>query len=313
MKKIIVISLIVILGLVGLSVARDQILKQVIVFSASKVTGARVSLGGFSLSVIKQSVRLKNLRMMNPPDFGSGTLIDIPLVYIDCQVFSLLKGEFYIPKASFEIKEMFLVKNKEGKLNVDSLKVAQKKEEKKPKKEMGFKIDKLGLKMGRVIYKDFSVEGEPVVRVYDIGLDKTYKNIDSARQLSLLLLTEPMKSAGIRGAAIYGVSALVGVAILPVAAVATLVGKDYAEESFNRSYGDVYRTALRVAKRLGSIKSEDMALGVISATIHDADVTITINKSKPRPIQVTVSARKFMVPQQEIAGGILYQITQELK
>ena len=245
MKKILVIVLLVIAGLVVLSVVKDQALSSLISYSATKSTGARVQMGGFSLSIFKQAVKISNLTIDQPNGFGRGRLADIPLAYVKADIFASLGGKLHIPEAEFEIKELVLVKNKEGKMNVDSLSVAQKKEEKpaaekQSGKKVSFAIDLLKLKIGRVISKDYSTADQPVIKVYEVGLNKSYKNINSQRQLIALIITEPMKAAGIRGAAIYGVSALTGVAALPVAAAFTLFGRDSMAETVNTSYGGAF-------------------------------------------------------------------------
>ncbi|MCX7661638.1 MAG: hypothetical protein N2Z79_03020, partial [Candidatus Omnitrophica bacterium] len=224
-KKVIILILVIILGL---CLARDFILKSLIGTIATNVVGAPVRIGGFSLGIIKQSVKISNFRIYNPQGFPREVLVDIPKMAVAWDLGAILKGKIYLKSVDFELKEVNLVKNKEGKLNVDSLKIA---EEKKPatqekkavktKKEMAIQIDLLNLAMGRIVNKDYSPEGPPIIKVYDINLNKSYKNITSVQQLALLIISEPLKAAGIQGLKVYAVSMLTGVAVLPVAAAFT--------------------------------------------------------------------------------------------
>lgn len=316
MKKILVIALIVILGLVCLGLAKDQIIKYVIVSVGSNVTGAKIEIGGFSLGLLKQTIRIKDFKIHNPVGFPKGVMADLPRVYVDADLFSILKGSMHLPIVTIELKELDLVKNQEGKLNVDSLKVAKQSheaEEKKPAKPLEMQIDQLNLDMGKIVMKDYSVAEGPSVQVYDINMKKSYKNITSAQQLTALLMTEPMKAAGIRGAQIYGVSALVGVAVLPAVAAFTLLGKDSVENSFEIPLDKVYNNSLKLLQRIGQVKKEDKARGVIEALVNGVGVTVKCNSLARSTTRVTVSARKLLLPKPQVAGGVMYQINEVLK
>jgi hypothetical protein len=215
-----------------------------------------------------------------------------------------------------EIKETGMVKNKKGKLNVDSLKIATEKsgeKKKKPAKQLLLQIDIVNLGIGRVISRDYSVEGQPVVKVYDINLKKTYKNITSAQQLAALIISEPLKSAGIQGLEVYGVSMLAGVAALPVMAAFTFTAKDYAQETFNVAVERAYDSGLQAIKTAGRVIEEKKAAGIISAEVNGARVTLRLKKLSEKSTQITISARKFGLPQAEIASGVMYRLSELLK
>jgi hypothetical protein len=213
-----------------------------------------------------------------------------------------------------------MVKNKEGKLNVDSLKIIEQqkagaKDEgaKKPKKEMAIQIDLANLAIGRIVSKDYSLEGPPAIKVYDVNLNKSYKNITSVQQLAALIISEPLKAAGIQGLKVYAVSMLTGVAALPVSAVLTFAGKDYAQASFNVTVDKAYAAGLQVLKQMGVIKKENKADGIINAVVNGANVTFKLKKVNNTTTEITVSARKLGLPKPEVASGVIYQITDKLK
>jgi len=316
MKKIITIALVVIVGLFFLGLVKDQIAKAVVMSVASNVTGAKIQMRSLSFSIFKQSVRIKDLKIYNPAGFPGGVMADLPNIYVDCDLPALLRAKLHLGIVTVELKELNLVKNKEGKLNVDSLKFAQQSKEakeKKPAKRQELQIDLLNLNMDRIVLKDYSAEKGPAVEVYEINLKRSYKNITSSEQLTALIMVEPMRAAGIKGAQIYGVSALAGVALLPAAAAITLLGKDSAEKSFEVPFGKLYAVSLKVLKRAGMISKENKAGGVIQAEVSGANVTVKCIKLASRTTQIIISARKYLLPKPEIAGGILYQISEELR
>jgi len=315
MKKIRAILVIFCIAIFSVGIIKDQIIKSVITVIATQVTGSPVHIDGFSLGIFNQSVRISGLRMYNPKGFPKAILVDLPKINVRYDLNALLKKKLHLMSAGIEIREIDLERNKEGKLNVDELKVVKqgKKQGSKPSEQMPMQIDMLTLSIGRIVIKDYSAGGESIVKVYDINIHKSYKNITSAQQLTALILAEPMKAAGIQGAEIYGVTVLTGVAVLPVAVVATLIGRDSVQQDFISTFDNVYEKSLEVLKRKGKIAREDKSRGIISATINSAQITVKIRKKAGNKTQVVISARKYLFPKPEIAGGVLYGISEKLR
>ncbi len=317
MKKMVLVLIIIVVIVLGIAVLKDALIKSIVTVTASAVTGAPVHIDGFSLGIFAQSVEITGFRMGNPKGFPDGTLIDLPKVTVACDVAALLKGKLHLRLVDVDLKEIGLIKNQEGKLNVDSLKVAEQPQAKqpqgKPAKPLPMQIDLLNVQMGKLVMKDYSAGKEPSVQVYDINLKKSYKNITSAQQLAALLLAEPMKQAGIKGAKLYGVALLAGVAVLPVAVVATFVGKDSVEKELGIASGDLYAISLDVLKRMGKVDREDKSAGVIDASVSGANVNLKLRPVSAKSTKITISARKYLLPKPEIANGVLYEISRKIK
>lgn len=319
-KKVLIFLGAVIVALCVLSFARDAIIRSAVSLTASAITGTRVEIKGFSLSVISQTARISGFRMYNPAGFSRGILLDLPKVYVQFDVFSFLQGKLHLYRLDINLQEIGLEKNSAGKLNVDSLKIAEAQKQegqpsakaRKPEKPLPIALDLVNLTMGRVVFKDYSAGKEPVIHVYDINLKKSYKHITSAQQLTALIITEPLKHAGIKGAAIYGVAALGGVAILPVAVAATFVGKDYVRGDLEVAFDRLYDLGLEVLRRSGKVIREEKAAGVIHAEVNGAQVVLKLVATSAKITRITISARRYMLPKPEIANGILYQITEKL-
>jgi hypothetical protein len=149
--------------------------------------------------------------------------------------------------------------------------------------------------------------------VHEVNVHKTYKGIPSLRQLTLLVLAEPMKAAAIKTAEIYGVAMLTGVAALPISVAATFLGKDSVREVIDVQSVQLYDISLAVVKRMGTITRHDPVQGVIKANIRGAMVALELRKKKSNKTEITISARKYMLPKLDIAGGVLYQILDKLR
>jgi hypothetical protein len=310
MKKFLIVLVIVVISLVCISLLKDLIIKSAVTKAASGIIGAPVHMDRFQLNILSSTINISGFKIYNPSGFPEGMLISCPKIKVIYDRAALFKQKRRFLLVEIELKEMGLTKNKEGKLNVDSLKMV---EESKSSPSTPMQIDLLSLSIGKVVYKDYTAGAEPTVRVYDVNRHKSYKGIPTAQQLALLVLSEPMKAAAIKNAKIYGAAMLTGVAILPVAAAATFIGKDYVQQIIDARFEHVYEISLEVVKRMGRITKDDASGGVIKANINGAMVAVILRKNADNKTEITISARKYMFPKLDIAGGVLYQVLDRLR
>ncbi|MFB3919514.1 MAG: hypothetical protein ACE14U_05535 [Candidatus Velamenicoccus archaeovorus] len=321
MKKILLIVVIVLIALPVIAVLRDQIIKNTVTITTTQVTGAPVSIDSFSLGVIRQTVTIKGFKLYNPPGFPKELFVDMPTVHVAFVLGDILKKKIHFKEIEIALKELVIIKDKEGKMNVDALKVAEAPQRpkgettrKQPTGQLPLQIDLLKLSIGKIVYKDYSKGETPKIQIYDLGYkQKTYRNITSAQQLVALILSEAMKNTAIKSANIYAVSSILGVGFLPAGVAITLMGKDSAQDNFDIPFEKVYAVALDTVKTLGEIKSEDKTNGTIKALIDKNDVTIKIQSVTEKTTQIVILARRLLLPQPQAAGEILQRISDKLK
>src|SRR3989338_1279646 len=228
MKKVLVLSVIIVLLVITLAAFKDQLIKKAITSYMTRVTGASVTIDSFSLSLIKQSVRIQGFKLYNPEGFPQGVLLDIPEARADYDLALLLRKKVHLYLLLIDLKEVRLFRNKDGRLNVDSLKVARK--EKSPsgsgsEKKM-MQVDTFLLSVGKVVYEDSTKPKGLDMQVFNINIkNRAYRDITSARQLVVLVLIESMKGTAIKDAVIYGVGSLFGAGLLPVGVAQEILGK----------------------------------------------------------------------------------------
>jgi len=318
---------VIVVVLLALGFIKDLVIKSIVTNVAGQVAGAKVDIGSLSVGVFRHAVSIKNFKMYNPPGFPREVMLDIPEMAVEYDLFSILKGKLHLALIVFDLKEMTVIKNKDGKLNVDALKVAQKDTaaegkpgkskagKKEPAKQMLMQIDEMRLNIGQVIFKDFSQSDTPVVSVYDVGIkQKTFKNITSAQQLITLVLIEALKPTAIKNAQIYAAAAILGVGFLPAGIVGMVVGNKAATAEYNVSSKAAFSAVEDLLKKLGGeIKVSDEAGGSIKAKVSGNDVVVTITSLSRGKTKVEVLARKILLPQQQFAEGIIYQLNERLK
>lgn len=314
MKKFLKVLGITVISLVGITFLGNLMVKSLVTTVASRITGAPIHMDGFSLDILRSTVRISGFTMYNPSGFPDGILISCPHIKIIFDRATLFRQKRHLLVVEIELKELGLTTNKDGKLNVDSLKIGQQADAAPP---IPMQIDLLTLSIGKVVFKDYTNGAEPSVQVYTINKHKTYKGIPTAQQLILLMLAEPMKAASVKYAGIYGAALLTGVAALPAALPAvvagTFIGKDHVKQVVEASFEQVYQTSLEVVARMGRITKQEASNGVVKANIHGAMVAIILRKRADHTIEITISARKLLFPKLDIAGGVLYQILDKLE
>ena len=315
-QKVLIIAVVVIIALGAL---KNIIIQAAITTVGSNVVGAKIHLQHFSLNFFSQKIHMKGLTVYNPPGFPNEPFVDIPEIRVDADVPALLSGKIHLRYAVFNLKEMVVVKNKEGKMNVDSLKViedqkkaaeeakkSKKEEPKKPAAEFALQIDELKLNVERVILKDYSKGEEPVISVYDVALrDKTFKDIKSVQQLVTLIMVNALGPTAIQSAGMYAAATILGVGFLP----AGIVGA----AEFKQSVPMVYEAALKLMKEKGQIKYEDKKTGIIKAKENGVDLTIKVEKGASGKTTANVTARQMMLPKPDIAGGVVYRLKNMVK
>ncbi len=310
MKKVFKVLGIGAILLVGIIILRNLIIKSVVTTAVSRIVGAPVHIDWLSLNYLSSTIHISGFKMYNPSGFPEGILLSCPKIEVIYDRATLFQQQRHFIFMKIELKEMGITKNKEGKLNVDALKIVQ---EEKSARSSAVRIDLLDLNIGQVVYKDYRDGTEPSVRVYEFNKHKIYKSIPTLQQLIILSLVEPMKAATIEGAIIYGVGMLTGVATLPVSVVTTYIGKDYVRQVIDVSLKRAYEVSFEVVKRMGRITKEDVPKGTIKAKISGARVALQLKGQTDNKTEITISARKYLFPKPDIAGGVLYQILDKLQ
>jgi len=208
--KFIIIFVVLILLVVF---SKNLIARTVIKSLVGSITGLHLSIESIDVGLSKTIIDTKGLKLYNPRGFPDKIMADIPEIYIDYSLGALLKRKIYFKELKFDLKEFVVVKNKDGKLNLDSLKTVKEGKKKEGVGEEGgllkMQIDTLHLKIERVIYKDYT-KGlpPPMIKKYNINLNENYTNITDPQQLAQLILYRALIKTSIAGLAGFSIDFL---------------------------------------------------------------------------------------------------------
>lgn len=201
MKKIffIIIPIIIVLIII-IFATKDFIAKQIIISSFNKKLDLNSSIGEVKLGLLETNINIKNFQVFNPQGFSKRIMIKIPQLFIDYDMLALLNNKVHFKKLKIYLEEFLVEKNKVGRVNIKTIKLAEtktskkipsqlKKEDKKEKNSINLKIDKMHLIIDRIIYSDMTSDEEKR-GIFNINLDKKFKDITSMNQLRKLIITQ---------------------------------------------------------------------------------------------------------------------------
>ncbi len=203
MRNILGILVVALVVVFVLSFTKDVIIKVSAEKSVEMVTGLGLRIKSLQVGLIKTLIGIKDLRLYNPKGYKDRVMLDMPEVYVDYDLAAAFKGKVHLTDVRIDLKEFVVVKNERGELNLDSLKVVQAQKEGAgpgPAKKgvtPEIWIDNLELKVGRVIYKDYSKGGEPSVQEFNVDLNEKYSDVKDMNKLVAVIMVQALKNTTI--------------------------------------------------------------------------------------------------------------------
>lgn len=279
MKSILKVLLIAIVIVFGLALAKDLIAKAAIENGAQLVTGLGLKMDRFHLGILKGKVEINNLRLQNPRGYEEPSMMKMPRILVDIEPAAILKGKIHLEDMIIEMEEFYVVKNSQGELNLDTLKPVQKEgaepQPEKKKKEAGampeMQIDHLHLKVGKVVFKDFSKGGEPSVKNFNINLDEEFENITDPNTLVRLIVAKTLLQTSIGNLIDFdlgGLNESVGEALASSKEMAMKAASE-AQAKLGDAAGSAREAASKLAESAAVDKVEGLA-GDVAGSAKDA-------------------------------------------
>ena len=198
MKKflLILVTLILALGIFVVA-AKDSIAKAAIVNGVKAMTGLGLRIRSVDIGITRTYLDISGLEILNPDGFKEETLAELPRVYADYDLPGFFKGKTHLNDLKIDLSVLTVVRNSSGRVNIETVREAVSKPGGKPPQ---FQIDSLGLKVGKVIYKDY-VAGNPDVKEFAINMDENFKNVNDPKELTSLIIVKALSKTSIPGLA----------------------------------------------------------------------------------------------------------------
>lgn len=204
MKRISIIIIVILALLAGLIFAKNIIAKNAVSAGVKAIAGLNLSMKSMDVGIFKSLIRIKELKLYNPSGFPDKLMLNMPEIYVDYNLGAFFKKKVHFEEIRLNLKEFVVVKNEKGELNLNALKVVQDKKEKKVSQEKKektkmpeFKIDVLELKIGKVIFKDYSQGTQLKIKEFNVNIDERYENITNAYAFASLIVTKALMNTTI--------------------------------------------------------------------------------------------------------------------
>lgn len=205
MKKILISVLILILFVViALALARNFIVKAAIIKGVEVAAGVEVKIGGVDIGLFKPYARISSLKVYNPDQFTDRLMADIPQIYLDYDFGGILKNKVHLKKLKIEIKELAVVMNERGKLNINSLAFLLPKPGGAKSPEV--KIDVLALKIDKVVSRVYLPALKAKTAELNLNLDEAFHDVTNPSKVGGEILKKILSRTNISGLASLDVS-----------------------------------------------------------------------------------------------------------
>lgn len=204
---------------IGVVMTKNMVAKRAIVGGVKAMTGLTLEVGSMDVGIVKTAIGLRNLRLRNPAGFPDRYLLELPELYVHYDLGAFFKHRMHLEEVRLDLKQVTIVKDREGRLNLDSLKVVQEATASKgsaprpaaeptKQKVSTIQIDRFHLKVGKVVYKQYSGAAEPSVQEFAVNLDERYEHITNPQALAALILSRVLMQTTIAKLAGFDVAAI---------------------------------------------------------------------------------------------------------
>jgi hypothetical protein len=186
MKRTLFIILILV---ITIFLFKNMIVKTVVSAWVRKITGLTLEMKSLSLGIFTSLIDIKDLKLYNSAQYPEKKMLDMPEIHVIYDLGSLSKGKMHLKELRLNLKEFVVVKNQKGAVNLNSLKALQLK---KGGQMPEIRIDTLELNIGKVVYKDFSQGGAPLVKEFNLNINESFKDLTNPYTLVSIIVAKAL-------------------------------------------------------------------------------------------------------------------------
>lgn len=225
MKKIlIIIVLLIVVIFVGVYVGRNAIVKAVIESSVKSATGLDLIVGKVNIDFKNTKVGINQLQIKNPKGFEDALMLNVPEVLVNFELKELMNKVMHLEEVRLHIDQLVIVKNKEGVLNLSAFSMKQNeqgtskpatkesvaKDEKTEAPIKSIKIDSVFIKLGKIVYKDYSQGTTPKIKEFNANIEETMQNVTDVAAVFAMIAQKAMLKIGMSDLIGFDVNQLKG-------------------------------------------------------------------------------------------------------
>jgi len=171
-----------------LGYTKNLIAKTALTTGIKAITGLELEMRGIDVGILKSVVSVEDLKIFNPKEFSDKIMADLPRIYVSYDLGAFLKNKVHLRELSIELTKLTVERNNSGKLNIEPIKTLIGNKGKSPE----IKIDDLGLRIGKVVFKDYSQGSKPFIKEFNVNINEHYRNITDPKALPGIILVRAL-------------------------------------------------------------------------------------------------------------------------
>ncbi len=91
------------------------------------------------------------------------------------------------------------------------------------------------------------------------------------------------------------------------------ISRDTIQGETDKTFASIWGSSLDVLNIMGTISSEDKHKGTIEAKVSSSDLKVKIEQLTPKAVRLSVSARRYLMPNIGLAQKIYIKVIQRAK
>jgi hypothetical protein len=192
MKKFFIVCVCVVCAaVIALLAAKNILIKTVLTRVVLQTTGLRLEVSSVDAGVIRSAFGARGIRLFNPSGFQDQLMCDIPEVYVDYDMGGFFKNKIHLEAVRLDMRQLTVETDQKGALNVTAL-TALKPQGQGKAPELA--IDRLDVKIGKVIYKGHDIDGRPVTQEFVLNMDEHLEHVTNPATLVNLILSRALRN-----------------------------------------------------------------------------------------------------------------------
>lgn len=184
---IVVLVVIVLLG-------KNLIAKAALSAGIKMVTGLNAQVAGMQVGLLRPVLGIQGLKIMNPAGYPDPVMVHLNEFFVDYNLQALLSGKAHLRMLRLDLDEVTLVKRADGQTNINQIKILQQKpgQAKSAQQKVGGKapqvqIDALELRIGKVLFKDYTRQPASV-KTFELNIKEHHEHVNPYSLVGLVVL-----------------------------------------------------------------------------------------------------------------------------
>ncbi len=198
--KWLLLSVVALGAIVGF--ARNIAARRGVELAAKEMTGFPLEIGSVNIGLFSGTLEVRDLKLMNPPQFHGGTFVILPLVRADYDAMSFLRRTPHIKELVVNVSEIDIVKNEKGDTNAAALQksvssIVDGGGTANKTKKMPYRVDLVKVHIGTLIRRTFGGDGKPREKKINLNIDATYRDVNESTSISKLIMDSVFGQVGV--------------------------------------------------------------------------------------------------------------------